>query len=165
MVATRCISANEARRSVDWSTLVAIAASFGVGLALEKSGLALMVASHLTNITRPYGPIAALAALYFATMVLNELVSNNASAALSFPFSLQAARALGVSDRPFMIAVALAGSLAFASPIGYQCHMMVYGPGGYRFRDFVRVGVPLNLLCWIIAVILIPIFWPFTPVP
>jgi di/tricarboxylate transporter len=164
MVLTRCISINEARRSVDWSTLVAIAASFGVGLALERSGLAKLVAAALADATRPYGPVAALAALYFATMVLNELVSNNASAALAFPFCLRAAEELGVSDRPFMIGVALAASLAFASPIGYQCHMMVYGPGGYRFRDFVRVGVPLNLLCWIVAIVLIPIVWPFTPV-
>jgi di/tricarboxylate transporter len=74
---------------------------------------------------------------------------------------VETARQLGVGDRPFIIAIALAASLAFASPIGYQTHMMVYGPGGYRFNDFVRVGVPLNLLLWVVAVILIPIVWPF----
>ncbi len=94
-------------------------------------------------------------------MVLNELISNNAAAALSFPFCLESARLLGVSERPFIMAVTLAASYAFASPIGYQTHMMVFGPGGYRFTDFMRVGIPLNLLMWIVAIILIPWIWPF----
>ena len=89
-------------------------------------------------------------------MVLNELISNNAAAALSFPFCLESARLLGVSERPFIMGVTLAASYAFASPIGYQTHMMVFGPGGYRFTDFLKVGIPLNLLMWIAAVILDP---------
>ena len=94
-------------------------------------------------------------------MVLNELISNNAAAALAFPFCLESARLLGVNERPFIMAVTLAASYAFASPIGYQTHMMVFGPGGYRFTDFMRVGIPLNLLMWIVAIILIPMIWPF----
>jgi di/tricarboxylate transporter len=159
MVATGCISTSDARQSIDWSVLVMIAASFGRGTALEKSGAAGFIAEGLVTTTRPFGPIATLAAIYFGTMVLNELITNNGAAALAFPFCLEAARLLDVSPRPFLMAVTLAASFAFASPIGYQTHMMVYGPGGYRFTDFVKVGLPLNLLLWITAVILIPFLW------
>ena len=124
--------------------LIAIAASFGVGKALEQSGVAKLFAGLLVEGTRSWGPTATLAAIYFGTMVLNELISNNAAAALSFPFCLESARLLGVSERPFIMAVTLAASYAFASPIGYQTHMMVFGPGGYRFTDFMRVGIPLE---------------------
>ena len=166
MVACRCISAGDARRSVDWPVLLAIGASFGMGRALEVSGVAKLFAGQLVMITRPFGPTATMAAIYFGTMVLNELISNNAAAALAFPFCLESARLLGVNERPFIMAVTLAASYAFASPIGYQTHMMVFGPGGYRFTDFVRVGAPLNLLMMIAAVILVPMIWPFAlPVP
>jgi di/tricarboxylate transporter len=161
MVAARCISAADARKSVDLPVLIAIAASFGVGKALEQSGVAKLIATLLVEATRSWGPTATLAAIYFGTMFLNELISNNAAAALSFPFCLESARLLGVNERPFIMAVTLAASYAFASPIGYQTHMMVFGPGGYRFTDFMRVGIPLNLLMWITAIILIPLIWPF----
>lgn len=128
--------------------------------------MAKLFAGQLVMITRPFGPTATMAAIYFGTMVLNELISNNAAAALAFPFCLESARLLGVNERPFIMAVTLAASYAFASPIGYQTHMMVFGPGGYRFTDFVRVGAPLNLLVMIAAVILVPMIWPFAlPVP
>jgi di/tricarboxylate transporter len=159
MVATGCISTSDARQSVDWSVLVMIAASFGLGTALEQSGAAKVIAEGLVNVTRPWGPLATLAAIYFGTMILNELITNNGAAALAFPFCLEAARLLGVNSRPFLMAVTLAASFAFASPIGYQTHMMVYGPGGYRFTDFVKVGLPLNLLLWAVAVTLIPFLW------
>ena len=166
MVVCRCISPADARKSIDLPVLIAIAASFGVGKALEQSGVARLFAELLVEVTRSWGPTATLAAIYFGTMVLNELISNNAAAALSFPFCLESARLLGVNERPFIMAVTLAASYAFASPIGYQTHMMVFGPGGYRFTDFVRVGIPLNLLMWIVAVILIPLIWPFrAPLP
>jgi di/tricarboxylate transporter len=161
MVACRCISPGDARRSLDLPVLLAIGASFGVGRALEESGVAKLFAEQLVLVTRPWGPTATLAAIYFGTMVLNELISNNAAAALAFPFCLESARLLGVHERPFIMAVTLAASYAFASPIGYQTHMMVFGPGGYRFTDFVRVGVPLNLLMMTAAMILIPWIWPF----
>jgi di/tricarboxylate transporter len=161
MVAFRCLSATQARKSIDLTVVVAIAASFGVGKALEQSGVARLFAGFLVEATRSWGPHATLAALYFGTMVLNELISNNAAAALAFPFCIESARLLGVDPYPFIMAVALAASYAFASPIGYQTHMMVYGPGGYRFTDFLRVGIPLNLLMWVAAVILVPLIWPF----
>lgn len=161
LVAARCLTTGDARRSIQWSLLVTIAASFALGTALEKSGVAAALAGLLAQTTRALGPTAALAAIYFGTMVLNELISNNAAVVLVFPIALQAAAQLDVSARPFVIAVAIAASNAFASPIGYQTHMMVYGPGGYRFFDFVRVGAPLNLIVWVIAVLVIPFWWPF----
>ena len=162
MVLTRCMSAADARQTVEWPVLIAIGASFGLGSALEKSGAALFLSSQLVAWTQPLGPYATLAAIYFVTMVLNELITNNGAAALAFPFCLKAAELSHCDSRPFVMAVALAASFAFASPVGYQTHMMVYGPGGYRFSDFVKVGVPLNLLLWIASVILIPMIWPFT---
>jgi len=163
MVVFRCLSTAEARKSVDWPVLVSIAASFGLGTALQKSGAANYLAMGLVDITRPYGPIATLAALYFGTMMLNELITNNGAAVLAYPFCIASASLLEVDPRPFIMAITLAASFAFASPIGYQTHMMVYGPGGYRFMDFVKVGVPLNLLMLIVAVILVPMIWPFHP--
>jgi di/tricarboxylate transporter len=161
MVATRCISANEARRSIEWPVLLAIGASFAVGKALEQSGVATVFAESLVRLTQPLGPMAALAAIYIGTLILTEIISNNAAAVLAFPFCIQTAALMEVSNRPFIFAVTLAASQAFASPIGYQTHMMVFGPGGYRFNDFVRVGLPLNLLMALVAVILIPIVWHF----
>jgi di/tricarboxylate transporter len=161
MVTARCISPTDARKSVDLPVVIAIAASFGVGKALEQSGVARLFAEALVQATQPWGPRATLAAIYLGTMVLNELISNNAAAALAFPFCLESARLLDVSERPFVMAVTLAASYAFASPIGYQTHMMVFGPGGYRFTDFMRVGIPLNLLMGATAVILVPMIWPF----
>jgi di/tricarboxylate transporter len=161
MIVTRCISTADARQSIEWSVLVGIAASFGLGTALEKAGIARQFADFLAESTAGWGPIAALAALYLGTMLLNELITNNGAAVLAFPFAVELSSSLNVSPRPFVIAVALAASYAFASPIGYQTHMMVYGPGGYRFADFVRVGLPLNLLLWVTAVTLIPWIWRF----
>lgn len=161
MVATRCISAVDARRAVDWPTIVSIAAAFGLGTALERSGAAEAIAGQLVHLTQGYGPVVTLSAIYFSVMVLNEVISNNAAAVLAFPFSLAAAHQMQVDPRPFLMAVTLAASNAYASPIGYQTHMMVYGPGGYRFSDFIRVGLPLNLLMWIAATVLIPMIWPF----
>ncbi|MEY3460340.1 MAG: hypothetical protein RL215_3497, partial [Planctomycetota bacterium] len=163
MILTRCISTAEARQAIEWPILVAIGASFGLGEALDSSGAAEFLAAKLVTLTQPFGPWAALAAIYFATMVLNELITNNGAAALAFPICIQAAEQIGCDPRPFVMAVALASSFAFASPVGYQTHMMVFGPGGYRFTDFVKVGLPMNILLWVTGVVLIPFIWPFNP--
>ena len=128
---------------------------------MERSGAAGHMAHLLVNATSQWGPLATLAAIYFATMLLNELITNNGAVVLAFPFCLQAAKLMNVSPRPFLMAVTLAASFAFASPIGYQTHMMVYGPGGYRFTDFLKVGGPLNLLLWLTCVLIIPWMWPW----
>lgn len=161
MVAMGCISPGEARRSVEWQVLVTIAAAFGVGSALENSGAATAVSTLLFDSIQLWGPVAALACTYLLGSLMTSIITNNAAAVLLFPFCLEIARLYDVSPRPFLVALVLAASASFMTPIGYQTNMMIYGPGGYRFTDFLRVGAPLNLIMWLIAVILIPIFWPF----
>ena len=161
MVVTGCISAGEARRSVEWQVLVTIAAAFGVGVALENSGVAGSVAGVLVEGTRVLGPLAALICIYLLASVLTELVTNNAIAVLLFPICLETAKLLNVDSRPFLMTLALAASASFMTPIGYQTNLLVYGPGGYRFGDYLRVGVPLNLLLALVAAVLIPWVWPF----
>lgn len=162
MVAFGCISSGDARRSVEWQVLVTIAAAFGVGAALQNSGAATAVAELLVESTAQWGPIAALAVIYFLGSMTTEVITNNAAAVLIFPFCLETARLYNVDARPFLIALVLSASASFMTPVGYQTNMMVYGPGGYRFGDFLRIGAPLNFLLWIVAVVLIPLFWPFT---
>lgn len=161
MVATRCISIADARQSLNWQTLLSIAAAFGLGKALQNSGAAQTIAELVVRNTSWGGPVLVLGAIYLVTMVLTELLSNAAAAALMFPFAIAIAGQLGVSPRPFAITIMFAASLAFATPVGYQTNLMVYAPGGYRFTDFTRVGLPLNFIVWIIATALIPVFWPF----
>lgn len=161
MVATRCISIADARQSLNWQTLLSIAAAFGLGKALQNSGAAQTIAEVVVRNTSWGGPVLVLGAMYLVTMILTELLSNAAAAALMFPFAIAIAGQLGVSPRPFAITIMFAASLAFATPVGYQTNLMVYAPGGYRFTDFTRVGLPLNFIVWAIATTLIPLFWPF----
>lgn len=161
MIASGCLSTGEARRSIEWQVLITIAASFGVGAALKNSGLATVMATSLVDSTAVWGPVAALAVFYFLGSVLTELITNNAVAVLLFPFCLETSRLYGVNPEPFLLALILSASASFMTPIGYQTNMMVYGPGGYRFTDFMKIGVPLNFILWLIAIPLIPFFWPF----
>ena len=163
MVATRCISVADARQSIDWQTLITIAAAFGLGKALVNSGCVEATAEFFVSITGRWGPYAVLAGVYLMTSLFTETVTNNAAAALVFPFAVAIAAQLGVSPRPFVMAVAFAASASFMTPLGYQTNLMIYGPGGYRFSDFVRVGLPLNLLLLTCATLLIPLAWPFVP--
>ena len=109
------------------------------------------------------GPLATLAVVYIATLVLSELLHHNAAVALMFPIAIETSHLIGVDPRGFVMAVASAGCCAFASPVTYQTHLIVYGPGGYRFTDFIRAGLPLNATCALVALALIPLFWPFVP--
>ncbi len=161
MIVTRCISATEARRSLQLDVLLAIGAALALGAALERSGAAAAVAHAIVAASRALGPTAVLAAVLAMTTITTAFVTNNAAAALMFPLAVSTALQLGVDPRPFAIGVAFAASLDFATPIGYQTNMMVYGPGGYRFADFLRVGLPLNVLLWAVATLLIPLVWPF----
>lgn len=161
MIACRCITSSDARQSIDWPVLITIAASFGIGTALENSGAAQHVATGLVAITQQWGPIAAVAAIFLFVSILTELITNNAAAALTFPFCIATAEQLGCSPLPFVVALALAASASFMTPIGYQTNMMIFGPGGYKFSDFFRIGLALNLLLWVTAVILIPWLYPF----
>ncbi len=161
MVAVRCISITDARQSVDWRTLIAIAAAFGMAKALVESGCAEAIAKLIVGATESLGPYAVLAAVYLMTSIFTETITNNAAAALVFPFAVAIAMQMGVSPRPFVMAVAFAASASFITPLGYQTNLMVYGPGGYRVTDFVKVGLPLNILLMFCATVLIPWAWPF----
>jgi di/tricarboxylate transporter len=160
MVATQCCSLSQARQSVDWSLLVVIAASLGIGQSIESSGLAAATSEQMIGLAGGH-PWLVLAAVYFMTMVFTELVTNNAAAVLVFPIAVETAGTLGVSPMPFVIAIAVGASAGFATPFGYQTNLMVYGPGGYRFSDYLRVGVPLDLVYMAITVGLAPLVWPF----
>jgi len=162
----RLISPEDAIKAVDWSILFLIFGMLGLGLAMETTGAAKLIADLVINTTgqivpEDWLPYIALSLLILLTSVLTELLSNNATAAVMAPVGYNLATSLELDARPFTVGVMLAASLAFTTPIGYQTNTMVYNAGGYRFGDFVRVGLPLNLLYWLIASCLIPLFWPF----
>lgn len=160
MLGTRCCGTTSARRAVDWSVLVVIAATLGIGKALETTGLAGTFAQGLVTLAGPE-PFVQMAIIYFSTMLMTEMLSNNTAAVLMFPIGVASAAALGVNFMPFIVALTIAASCGFATPIGYQTNLMVYGPGGYRFSDFVRFGLPLNLLVAAVTLSVTPLVFPF----
>lgn len=160
MLVTRCVPASKARRYVDLSVLVVIAASFALGAAMTKTGAAAQIAQWLLLIDG-LAPWAALALVYLMTVLFTELITNNAAAVLMFPIAVAVAEQLGVSFMPFVIAIMFAASASFMTPLGYQTNLMVLGPGGYRFIDYLRLGAPLSLIVGVTAVALIPLVWSF----
>ena len=159
MLLFKVITPAEARDSLDWTVLLTIAAAFGIAGAMEQTGVAASIAA--TVVTFGAGPWITLALFYLATSLLTESITNNAAAALMFPFALTIAASLGVSPIPFAVAIMFAASASFATPLGYQTNLMVYGAGNYRFRDFLKIGLPMNILVGSTAVLLIPFFFPF----
>ncbi|UCH61669.1 MAG: SLC13 family permease [Fidelibacterota bacterium] len=161
----RAVDIREAYRSVEWSVLLLIAAFIPVGYAMETTGTARFIASGILTFANHWppdlAPMVALSLVYLVTSLLTEVVSNNATALIVAPVALSLAAALGVDARPFLIAVAFASSAAFMTPMSYQTNMMVYGPGSYRFRDYLRFGVFLNMGFWLLGSFLIPRLWPF----
>jgi di/tricarboxylate transporter len=155
------VSPAEARDAVDLNVVVLIAASFGLGAAISASGLAGELASALVGASERLGDYGLLAGVLVATMLLTELITNNAAAVLMFPIAVSTAAQAGLDPRPFAIAVAIGASSSFLTPIGYQTNTMVYGIGGYRFWDFARVGLPLTLLVLVLALLVIPLAWTF----
>ncbi len=155
----------EAYRSVDWSVIFLIAAFVPIGYAFVDTGTAAFIASGLLKVTSmappAMAPYVALATVYLTTSLLTQLVSNNAAAVIVAPIALAMGPSLGVDPRPFVLAVCFAASAEFMTPMGYQTNLMVYGAGGYRFLDYTRFGAPLNLLFWLLATLLIPVFWSF----
>lgn len=160
LLVTRCINTGLARAAVDWQVLIAIAGSFGLGLALQKTGAAGGIATQMTGLAQG-DPLLSLAVVYLLTMLFTELITNNAAAVLMFPIALSTSQALGVDFMPFAIAIMMAASASFSTPIGYQTNLMVYGPGGYRFSDYLRVGIPLNLTVAALTITLAPLVWGF----
>lgn len=160
MVVTRCCSLTEARRNIDWSVLIVIGAALGLGKALDTSGAATGIADGLLGVVGQH-PWLVLLAVYALTSLATEVITNNAAVALVFPIALRAAEGMDANFMPFVIAIMVGGSASFASPLGYQTNLMVYGPGGYRFTDFLRIGVPMNLVIGATTVLLTPLVFPF----
>ncbi|MFW5875129.1 MAG: SLC13 family permease [Myxococcota bacterium] len=159
MLLTRCLTAEQGRRSLDLRVLVAIAAAFGIGGALEESGAADAIGTALVEVAVPLGPLGVLVAIYFTTALLTETISNNAAAALMFPITASTAHAADMDLRPMLLVLMIAASASFSTPIGYQTNLMVYGPGGYRYGDFLRIGLPLQVLIGILTVSLTAALW------
>jgi di/tricarboxylate transporter len=160
LIALRVLTAGEARDAIDLNVIVLIAASFGIGNAIEESGLAQQIARLVVGPLGELGDIGLLLGVLVATMLLTELITNNAAAVLMFPIAMATAAQAGLDPRGFAIAIAVAASASFLTPIGYQTNTIVYGMGGYRFTDFARVGAPLTVLVLLVAALVIPIFWP-----
>jgi di/tricarboxylate transporter len=156
----RLVTRDLVREGLDLGVLLTIALSFGMGLALDRSGAAASLAA-LVNQFGDGSPFLALVVIYVATAVVTELITNNAAAALMVPVAFAVADRMDVSYVPFTIAVMVAASASFITPIGYTTNLMVYGPGGYRFSDFMRVGTPVAVLAAILTLSLIPLVWPF----
>ncbi len=148
---------------ISWDILITIACAFAIGAAMEESGLAALIANFLKGVSGSLGAWGALVMLYFVTLVITELITNNAAAALAFPLALETATKFGVDPMPFFMAICVAASAGFATPIGYQTNLIVQGAGNYKFTDFLRVGVPMDIIVMVTSVTLIPLIWPFTP--
>ena len=160
LLITRCTTTAQVMRSVDWQVLLVIIAAFGIGEAMKVTGAAETIATTLVGTVKG-NPWAVLAVIYGCTSLFTEVITNNAGALLMFPIAMATADKLGVNMMPFAIAIMMGASASFATPIGYQTNMMVYGPGGYRFSDYLKVGIPMNLLMLAVACLLIPLIWPF----
>lgn len=160
LLATRCISVEESRMSIDWEVLLVIAASIALGTAAEKTGMASILAGSTVALASgsAYG---SLAALFAVAAVMTALISNLAAAVILFPVALSVAAQLEVSALPFVVTLMVAASVSFATPIGYQTNLMVYGPGNYRYMDFLKMGIPLTIVLGLVTLGLVPVFWPF----
>jgi di/tricarboxylate transporter len=161
MVWLGILPAQRYTKAVNWDILITIAASIGLSHAIQNSGLSSSIAGFVLNYLTFLGPVGLLLLLYLITLVITEVVTNNAAAALVFPIALSVSELSGYDERPFIIAICVAAACSFISPIGYQTNMIVQSIGHYKYRDFSRLGLPLSLIIMILAVILIPLLWPF----
>jgi len=166
LLLTGCMKAKDAYASVEWSILMIIFGMLALGQAMDSTGASLMIAQAMTQLVQQVAPehlqnIFMLAFIYLITSTFTEFLSNNAAVALMVPIALGIAATTGIDPRPFVIACCIAASASFATPIGYQTNTYVYGVGGYKFFDFTRVGLPLNIICFCISIIVIPIYWKF----
>ena len=162
----RVMTPREAYASIDWQVLLMLYGLLGLGMAMQNTGTAEWLAQSLVRVAEhvvsPENlPTVMLWLIFLLTLMLTEVLSNNATAVMMIPIAVTLGIELDVNIRPFILGVTVASSCAFAMPMGYQTHMMIYGPGGYKFTDFLKVGIPLNLICWITSCLLIPRIWPF----
>jgi len=161
MVLTGCLPVRKVYSEIDWRVIFLLAGLIPLGVALETTGAAEAAVRGLLWLNGDFGPTVVLGAFFLVAFLLSGFMSNAATAALLAPMAITCGTALGVDSRPFLIALAFAASSAFYTPVGYQTNLLVYGPGGYRFTDYVRFGGPLNILVWLLATLLIPLFFPF----
>jgi di/tricarboxylate transporter len=164
VIVAGCLDLQEAYRSVHWPILMLILGMMAVGSAIEATGAGELVVDQLFALVGSMGPLVVLSLIYFLTSVLTEFMSHNASAILITPIAIDIAAKMDVDSRPSLVAVMFAASASFATPIGYATNTLVYAAGGYKFTDFVKVGLPLNLLLWAVATVILPIFFPLTAV-
>ena len=168
LLVIKVITANEAYQSINWQVIVLIAALIPLGIVIQKSGTAFWIGTVLNDIANAFNPLVRptvmLSLVYLVTIILTEMTSNAATAIIMTPIAISAAQQMGLDPRTFVFAVCFAASASFITPIGYQTNLMVYGPGGYKFTDYVRVGLPLAIVLWCIATWLIPILWPFASI-
>ena len=161
-----CMKPKEAYASIEWSILVIIFGMLALGTAMDSTGASILIAKNLIGFIDALVPthlqnVAMLLLIYIITSTFTEFLSNNAAVALMVPIALGVALTLGVDPRPFVVGTCIAASASFATPIGYQTNTYIYGVGGYRFADFTRVGLPLNIICCAVTVLVVPIFWKF----
>jgi len=165
LLVLRVLKPNEVYQSINWQVIILIAALIPLGMVIQSTGTAAWIGTSISKIvltsSADWQPYVLLAVIYFITMVLTELSSNAATAIIMTPVVMVVTTQLGVDSRPFIFAVCFAASASFITPVGYQTNLMVYGPGGYKFSDFIKVGLPLALTLFVLAIIFIPIFWPF----
>ena len=159
LVGGRTIGAGGAREAIRWDVLITIGAAFGVSRAMVNSGVAPLVGQRLVDLMAPFGVLGAIAAIYVVTSVFTAIITNNAAAAIMFPIALSTAESLGGAGLPFFVAVAMGASASFATPIGYQTNLIVQGAGGYRFRDFVKVGLPMNAVAAVVGIVAIALWY------
>ena len=166
LMLTNCVKPKDAYASVEWSILMIIFGMLALGQAMDSTGASLLIAENMINLVKTIAPehlqnVMMLAFIYIITSTFTEFLSNNAAVALMVPIALGIAATLGIDPRPFVVASCIAASASFATPIGYQTNTYVYGVGGYKFFDFTKVGLPLNIICFIVTVTVVPMFWSF----
>jgi di/tricarboxylate transporter len=161
LVLTGCLRLDEAYSAINWQVIFLLAGILPLGIAMQKSGAAGFIAERAVGAVGGYGPVAVLAVVYLMTSIMTDTMSNNAAAVLLAPIAISTAQTIGVDPRPFLMAITFAASTGFSTPVGYQTNTMIYNPGGYKYTDFLRTGVPLSILFWILSVIFIPRFWSF----
>lgn len=163
MVLTNTLRMDEAYQSIEWKSVFLIAGMLPLGVAMETTGTALLLAEQITGLVGGWGPLAVLLGIFLLTALVTEVISNAAATVLMVPIAIDAARTIGVLPQPFVMAVVLAASTSFLMPIGHQVNVLVFGPGGYKFLDYTRVGVWLNLIILVLVAVAVPLIWPFTP--
>ena len=161
MTLAGCIHADDVYESTDWSIVILIAGLLPLGIAMSSSGAAQFLVDNSIGLVSHLGPHVVLAVLYLMALALGELMSNSAAAVLLTPIGFSTALLMNADPTPFLIAITFAASTSFMTPVGYQTNMMVYSAGGYKFSDFIKIGLPLNMIFWVLGVIFIPMFWPF----